>query len=46
MLFSKSTYDEIAATLGEAGIEAQDHRSTISPVPLYSLPAAAVAGLA
>ncbi len=42
LLFSKSAYDELAANFGQAGVKAQEHRSTVSSEPLYSLPVAAV----
>ena len=42
LLFSKSAHDELAQTLQIAGVAPQEHRSTVSSVPLFSLPADSV----
>ncbi len=41
ILFSKASYDELAQVLSAAGVTPQEHRSTVSSMPLYSMPAAA-----
>ncbi len=42
LLFSKSVHDELQANLTEAGVTPQQHRSTVSSLPLFSLPAETV----
>ncbi len=42
LLFSKAVHDELAANLTEAGVTPQEHRSTVSSLPLFSLPADSV----
>ncbi len=39
LLFSKTAHDELATSLEGAGVTPQEHRSTISSLPLFSLPA-------
>ncbi len=42
LLFSKAAHDELAEVLSRAGVTPQEHRSTVSSLPLFSLPADAV----
>ena len=44
LLFSKSTYDQLETTFTQAGLKPQEHRSTVSKAPLFSLAAPAVRG--
>lgn len=43
LLFSKAAHDELDPTLSSAGVSPQEHRSTVSSLPLFSLPTATVA---
>ncbi len=42
LLFSKAAHDELAQTLSQAGVTPQEHRSTVSSLPLFSLPTNAI----
>ena len=42
LLFSKASHDDLIETLSATGVTPQEHRSTVSSLPLYSLPADAV----
>ncbi|MEM7354470.1 MAG: protein kinase [Acidobacteriota bacterium] len=44
LLFSKSTYDQLAATFAQASLKPQEHRSTVSKAPLFSVSADSIRG--
>ncbi|MEM7582453.1 MAG: protein kinase [Acidobacteriota bacterium] len=43
LLFSQSAFEELSSTFTQAGVKAQEHRSTVSSTPLFSVPVAAIA---
>ncbi len=42
LLFSQNAHEELTQTLSVAGVTPQEHRSTVSSLPLYSLPTTAI----